>query len=178
MIGKVFGRYKIVQKLGEGGMGEVWLALDTSLDRRVALKFPSPLLELDPTARKRFLKEARSAAALAHPYICSIHEVAEVEGKIFIAMEYVAGETLKETISAQKLSLPKILTIVSEITQALARAHGEGIVHRDLKPANIMLASNGHVKVMDFGLAKRVAGSPRPPGEATTASTDGPQYGT
>ncbi|MBI4474318.1 MAG: protein kinase [Acidobacteria bacterium] len=178
MIGKVFGRYRIVQKLGQGGMGEVWLAHDLSLDRRVALKFPSPVLEQDPAARKRFLKEARSAAALDHPYICSIHEVAEVEGKIFIAMEYVPGETLKEAIAAQKLSLTGILEITSEILQALIRAHAEGIVHRDLKPANIMLASNGHVKVMDFGLAKRIPTSDNAVTEASTASTEGPRYGT
>src|SRR3989304_1309102 len=131
MIGKIFGHYRILQKLGQGGMGEVWLAHDTSLDRRVALKFPSPLLEQDPAARKRFLREARSAAALDHPYICSIHEVAEADGRTFIAMEYVQGETLRDVIAAQKLSLRQVLDIVSEIIQALARAHAEGIVHRD-----------------------------------------------
>ena len=149
-----------------------------SLDRRVALKFPSPVLDQDVAARKRFLKEARSAAALDHPYICSIHEVAEIEGKLFIAMEYVQGDTLKDTIAKQKLPLGRVLEITSEIVQALVRAQAGGIVHRDLKPANIMLASNGHVKVMDFGLAKRVTNAPGEHTEATTASTGGSQYGT
>jgi eukaryotic-like serine/threonine-protein kinase len=178
MIGRVFGHYRIVQKLGQGGMGEVWLAHDTSLDRRIALKFPSPELEQDAAARRRFLKEARSAAALDHPYICGIHEVVETDGKLFIAMEYVAGVTLKDAIGTQELSLQRALEIGSEIVQALVRAHTEGIVHRDLKPANIMLASNGHVKVMDFGLAKRVAVSAEADTDATTGYTSGPQYGT
>lgn len=148
----------------------MWLAQDTSLNRKIALKFPSPVLERDAAARKRFLREAQSAAALDHPYICSIHEVADVDGKLFIAMEYVEGKTLKDLLSAGALPLPRILDIASEIVQALVRAHTVGIVHRDLKPSNIMLTSDGHVKVMDFGLAKRLTSSDSETASATEKS--------
>ena len=111
----------------------------------------------DEIARKRFLREARSAAALDHPYICHIHEVGESDGKEFIAMEYVEGKTLKDKLDEAPLPLKEALPIAVEIAEAVEKAHQKGIVHRDLKPANIMLTPEGHVKVMDFGLAKRVA---------------------
>ena len=156
MIGQTISHYKIVQKIGQGGMGEVYLAEDTSLDRQVALKFLPEDLQQDETARKRFLREAKSAAALDHPYICNIFEVGKDEGKDFIVMEYVEGQTLKNRIQKGSLPLKDTLRIVSEIAGALEKAHQKDIVHRDLKPSNIMLTGEGHVKVMDFGLAKRV----------------------
>ncbi len=137
-------------------MGEVFLAQDTTLDRKVALKFLPEELQQDSTAKKRFLREAKSAAALDHPYICHIHEVGEAEGKSFISMEYVQGETLSQKLTEGPLPLKNALQTAVEIAEALEAAHKNDIVHRDLKPANIMLTPEGHVKVMDFGLAKRV----------------------
>ena len=137
-------------------MGEVYRAEDTTLDRKVALKFLTEELQQDPTARKRFLREAKSAAALDHPYICHIHEVGDVEGKSFISMEYVQGMTLSQKLSEEPLPLKIALETSVEIAEALEAAHKENIVHRDLKPSNIMLTPEGHVKVMDFGLAKRI----------------------
>jgi len=157
MIGTTVRHYRIVEKIGEGGMGEVYRAEDTSLHRAVALKFlPERLLE-EPIARKRFLREAESAAALEHPYICNIKEVGQTDdGQDFIVMEYVEGQTLKERIQEQgSLQIGEALRISAEVADALEMAHGKGIVHRDLKPANIMLTPQGHAKVMDFGLAKR-----------------------
>ena len=155
MIGRTFSHYRIVEKLGEGGMGEVFLAEDTSLDRKVAIKFLSEFLERDETARKRFLREAKSAAALDHPFICSVHEVGEDDGKHFIVMECIEGETLKDRLERGPLSHKETLQVASEIAEALQKAHQKGIVHRDLKPSNLMLTSEGHIKVMDFGLAKQ-----------------------
>ena len=137
-------------------MGEVFLAQDTTLDRKVALKFLPEGLQEDPTARKRFLREAKSAAALDHPYISKIYEVGKPEEKSFIAMEYIQGMTLSRRLTETPLPLKKVLEISSEIAEALEAAHKQNIVHRDLKPSNIMLTPEGHVKVMDFGLAKRV----------------------
>jgi eukaryotic-like serine/threonine-protein kinase len=151
--------YRIEKKIGEGGMGEVFLAQDTSLNRKVALKFLPPEMQQDPVARKRFFREARSAAALDNPYICSIHEVGEFEGKDFIVMEYVDGQTLMEKLRRGRLSLSQSLQIATETAEALQAAHGKGIIHRDLKPSNIMLTKTGHAKVMDFGLAKQIVPS-------------------
>jgi len=156
MIGTSLSHYRIVSKIGAGGMGEVFLAEDLSLGRSVALKFLPPEMQQDELAHRRFLREARVAAALNHPNICSIHEVGEAEGRDFIVMEYVEGRTLKERLAAGRLELKEALQIAAEIAEALEEAHGRGIVHRDLKPANIMLGPRGHVKVMDFGLAKLV----------------------
>ncbi len=157
MIGQNISHYRILEKLGEGGMGEVYLAQDTGpLNRKVALKFPSQEMQQDPVARQRFLREARSAAALDHPYICHIHEVGEDGEQFFISMEYVAGQTLKDRLAKGSLELRDALQKATEIAEALEAAHKQNIVHRDLKPANIMLTPEGHVKVMDFGLAKRV----------------------
>ncbi len=156
MVGTTISHYKILEKIGAGGMGEVFLAQDTSLDRKVALKFLSDFLREDPTARKRFLREAKSAAALDHPFICHIHEVGEEDGKDFIAMEYVRGHTLKDKLAKGPLPLNDAIEKAVEIAEALEEAHKQGIVHRDLKPSNIMVTPQGHVKVMDFGLAKRL----------------------
>ncbi len=145
-------------------MGVVFLAQDRTLDRPVALKFLSDELQQDATARRRFVREAKAAAALDHPYICKIYETGEADGRPFIAMEYVRGETLAARLARSggatdsSLSLDEVLRIATEIAEALETAHNEGLVHRDLKPSNIMLTTGGHVKVLDFGLAKRVAG--------------------
>jgi eukaryotic-like serine/threonine-protein kinase len=156
MIGKTLGRYRVLEKIGKGGMGEVFLAEDTSLRRRVALKFLPPEMERDEEARRRFLREARSAAALDHPYICHINEVAEAEGRDFIVMEYVEGKALRAKIVHGPLPIAETLQVGIEVAEALEAAHGKGIVHRDIKPENIMLTGTGHAKVMDFGLAKQV----------------------
>ena len=148
--------YEIIRLIGKGGMGEVYLAHDTILDRRVALKFLSEELQSDAKTRERFLREAKSAAALDHPFICKVFEAGDFGGKAFIAMEYVEGQNLQEKLATEKLPLRESLRIVSEIAEALEEAHEKGIVHRDLKPANIMITPHGHTKVMDFGLAKRV----------------------
>jgi len=171
MVGTTISHYKVLEKIGEGGMGVVYLAQDTTLDRKVALKFLTEEMQQDSTARKRFLREAKSAAALDHPYICHIHEVGEVEGKSFISMEYVQGETLKDKLSKGPLPLNDALEKATEIAEALEEAHKQGIVHRDLKPSNIMLTPQGHVKVMDFGLAKQVTPVEGEEQEITTALT-------
>jgi len=179
MIGKTLSHYKVLEKIGQGGMGEVYLAQDTTLDRKVALKFLTEEMQQDSTARKRFLREAKSAAALDHPFICHIHEVGEAEGKSFISMEYVQGETLKDKLAKGPLPLNDALEKATEIIEALEAAHNRKIVHRDLKPSNIMLTPEGHVKVMDFGLAKRVAPAEGQEEEVTTALTrEGQTLGT
>ncbi len=156
MIGQTISHYRVLEKLGQGGMGTVYLAQDTTLDRKVALKFLPPELQEVETARKRFLREARSAAAIDHPYVCAIHEIGESAGQAFLALEYVEGPTLGEKLAAGSLPLGESLKIAVEIAEALEKAHKAGIVHRDLKPSNVMLTAEGHVKVMDFGLAKQV----------------------
>ena len=171
MVGTTISHYKILEKIGEGGMGEVFLAQDTTLDRKVALKFLPEEMQQDSTAQKRFLREAKSAAALDHPYICHIHEVGEVEGKSFIAMEYVQGMMLQEKIAKGPFPVKEAVETAAEIAEALEAAHKQNIVHRDLKPSNIMLTPEGHVKVMDFGLAKRVTPVEGKEQEITTALT-------
>ncbi len=156
LIGRTIAHYCIVGKIGQGGMGEVFLAEDRSLNRKVALKLLPREMQRDAVARKRLLREAHSAAALDHPYICSIHEVAESEGKDFIVMEYVDGQTLKDRLAQGPLPLKEAAQIANEVAEALEEAHEKSIIHRDLKPANIMLTRKGHAKVMDFGLAKQL----------------------
>ena len=170
LIGKTLSHYEIQEKLGRGGMGEVFLAQDQTLDRRVALKLLAKELEEDKTAKKRFLREAKSAAALDHPYICKIYEIGEAGGRSFIAMEYIGRETLADRLKREALSLADAQRIASEIAEALETAHRENIVHRDLKPSNIMLTVGGHVKVLDFGLAKRVTGPEAADSQFETAS--------
>ena len=148
-------------------MGEVFLAQDTTLDRKVALKFLPEALQQDPTARKRFLREAKSAAALDHPFICKIYEIGKAQDRTFIAMEYIQGVTLQEKLAEGALPIEGVLEIAWEIADALEGAHRGGIVHRDLKPSNVMLIPEGHIKVMDFGLAKRMT----PEGEEEEIST-------
>jgi tetratricopeptide (TPR) repeat protein/tRNA A-37 threonylcarbamoyl transferase component Bud32 len=155
---KLAGKYTIVGELGRGGMGEVYLAEDASLDRKVALKFLPEAAFRDPTMRARFVREAKAAAALNHPYICGIHEVGEVDGRLFFAMDYIEGKTLRDLIRGGPLPLGQAVQVAAEIAEALLAAHEKGLIHRDIKPANIMLTPEGHAKVMDFGLAKHYAG--------------------
>ena len=156
MIGQTISRYRIVQKLGQGGMGEVYLAEDTSLHRQIALKFLAPDLQTDETALRRFLREARAAAAVDHPYVCKVLEVGEEEGRAFMVLEHVEGPTLRDRVAEGPLPLADGVRLASEIAEALEEAHKRGIVHRDLKPSNIMITAGGHVKVVDFGLARQV----------------------
>lgn len=189
MTDKGFAHYRVHGRIGQGGMGEVYVAEDLALNRRVALKFlipggpgePNDSAAADAEGRRRLLREARAAAQLDHPYICKVYEVGEHDGRPFLAMEYVEGLTLKARLDTSRPSLDEAVRIGAEITEALHFAHTRGIIHRDVKPANVMLAADGHVKVMDFGVAKRVApplGADDVTAGASTATLPGEPTGT
>jgi serine/threonine protein kinase len=154
MIGQRLLHYEIVEKLGEGGMGVVYKARDTRLDRFVALKFLLPERVADPDRKRRFIREARAASALNHPNIVTIHEIADEGGADFIVMECIAGRTLSQVIAGKPLPVKEALGYAVQIADALMAAHRAGIVHRDLKPGNVMVMEDGRAKVLDFGLAK------------------------
>ena len=155
MIGTEISHYRILALIGHGGMGEVYLAQDLTLGRKVALKF-LPGETVDDSGRKQLVREAQSAAGLDHPFICKIYEVGDSGGRPFIAMEYVEGMTLRERLAGTRLPVALAVRLASELAEALDLAHQRGIVHRDLKPPNVMLPPDGHVRVMDFGLAKQM----------------------
>ena len=170
MISQTISHYSILNKLGAGGMGEVYLAQDTKLGRKVAIKFLPADSAADPNAKKRLIHEAKAAATLDHPNICAIHEVGEEDGRSFIVMQYVDGETLADHIHRKALDLGELLDLAIQVADALAAAHSRDIIHRDIKPQNIMITARGQAKVMDFGLAKVVTERDVSKSEAETQS--------
>jgi len=162
LVGRTLGAYRILSPLGTGGMGEVFLAHDSRLGRKVALKLLPEALSRDPERLRRFRQEASAAAALNHPNILVIHEVGEAEGRHFIATEYVEGETLRDRMARGRVEIEEATEIARQVARGLAAAHAAGIVHRDVKPGNIMLRRDGYVKLLDFGLAKVTVERGRP----------------
>src|SRR5206468_3030184 len=171
--GTHLGRYEIRSQLGAGGMGEVYLAQDTKLDRKVALKILSADVVPHRDRMERFVREAKAAAALNHANIAHIYEIGEAEGVHFIAMEFVDGLTLRERIHRERTELRVLLKYLQQVAEGLSKAHAAGIVHRDLKPDNIMITSDGHAKILDFGLAKLIEPQGQPGQKPDPGSPDG-----
>src|SRR5258706_1236804 len=178
--GASLSHYRIVSKIGAGGMGEVYLAQDTKLDRKIALKILPAALAANQDRMRRFTQEAKAAAALNHPNIATIHEIGLSDGVNFIAMEFIDGATLREKIHREQTDLRKLLRYLQHVAEGLAKAHAAGIVHRDLKPDNIMITRDGHAKILDFGLAKLIEQRPTSDGDSSEVATAvmSPQHST
>jgi serine/threonine protein kinase/tetratricopeptide (TPR) repeat protein len=169
--GASLSHYRILSQLGAGGMGEVYLAQDSKLDRKVALKILPADLALNQDRMRRFTQEAKAAAALNHPHIATIHEIGESDGVNFIAMEFIDGATLREQIHQEQTDLRKLLRYLQHVAEGLGKAHAAGIVHRDLKPDNVMITRDGHAKILDFGLAKLIEQRPMSDGDSSEVAT-------
>lgn len=155
MLGRTLSHYEIIDEIDRGGMGVIYRARDLRLDREVAIKVLPPELVSDPERKRRFIQEAKAAAKLEHPHIAVVHEIDEVDGVTFIAMELIRGERLRDAMEREQLPLARSLELATEVAEGLARAHDQGIVHRDMKPGNVMVTEDGHAEIIDSEVGAR-----------------------